>query len=68
LFRRVEHMLRDKPFWLKSRVTLVALLILYNWALAAFAWYLLFADDPPDDDEASASELHPDATGPELVQ
>ncbi len=45
VFRRVEHLLRDKPAWLRSRWTLGTLIVLYNWALAAFTWYMVFVDD-----------------------
>jgi hypothetical protein len=50
LFRRVEYMLRDKPAWVRSRWTLGALIVLYNWALAAFTWYMLFVEDEPGDE------------------
>lgn len=45
LFRHVEIMLRHQPAWLRSRWTLGTLLVIYNWALATFAWYLLFVED-----------------------
>jgi hypothetical protein len=45
VFRRFEHLLRDRPAWLRSRVTLGVVIVLYNWALAAFTWYLLFVED-----------------------
>lgn len=54
LFRRVEHMLADKPAWLRSRITLGILIALYNWALAAFTWYMLFVEDEPGEDLADA--------------
>lgn len=45
VFQRLEQLLSDKPLIIRSRVTLAAVLVLYNWSLAMFAWYLLFADD-----------------------
>jgi hypothetical protein len=50
LFARVQYMLRDKPLGLGSPWTLVILLVLYNWALGTFAWYMLFA---PDDERTN---------------
>jgi hypothetical protein len=50
LFRRVEHMLADKPAWIRSRWTLGTLIVLYNWALAAFTWYMLFVEDETGDE------------------
>jgi hypothetical protein len=50
LFRRIEYALRGQPAWLRSRVTLGFLIVLYNWALAAFTWYMLFVDDEPGDE------------------
>jgi hypothetical protein len=52
LFRRVEYMLRDKPLWVRSRWTLGTLIVLYNWALATFTWYMLFVEDEPGEDAA----------------
>lgn len=49
VFRRVEHLLRDKPPWLRSRWTLGTLIVLYNWALAAFTWYMVFVDDETEE-------------------
>jgi hypothetical protein len=49
VFRRVEYLLQDQPGWLRSRWTLGTLIVLYNWALAAFTWYMLFVDDGPED-------------------
>lgn len=57
VFSRVEHMLADKPAWLRSRVTLGLLLALYNWALAAFTWYMLFVEDEPGEERADARAL-----------
>jgi hypothetical protein len=52
VFRRVEYLLRDKPAWLRSRWTLGTLIVLYNWALATFTWYMLFVEDEPGADAA----------------
>lgn len=49
VFRRVEYLLRDKPAWLRSPWTLGTLIVLYNWALAAFTWYMVFVDDDPEE-------------------
>ena len=42
-FARLEHALRDKPRWLRSRVTLAALFLAYNACLAVVFWTLLTA-------------------------
>lgn len=44
-FRRFEHALHDKPWWLRSRVTLAALFLLYNAALFTVLWTILTAPD-----------------------
>jgi hypothetical protein len=43
LLARVEHLLRDQPAWLRSRWTLGGLLLVYNWLLAFFSWYMVCA-------------------------
>jgi hypothetical protein len=45
LFPTIEYLLRDKPAWMRSRLLLGALIVLYNWALATFTWYMLFVED-----------------------
>ncbi len=48
-FRRFEHALRDQPWWLRARVTLVAGFLLYNLALLTVFWSILTASpDGPD--------------------
>ena len=42
-FRRFEHALRNRPAWLRSRLTLGALFAIYNLALAAILWTILTA-------------------------
>jgi hypothetical protein len=54
VFRRLEHRLRSWPIWIRSRVTLGALMVIYNWALVVFAWHLLVRDDPAPADEVTA--------------
>lgn len=54
-FRRFEHALRDKPWWLRSRVTLAAAFLLYNLALFTVFWTILTAPD---------EEVAPPATEP----
>ena len=56
-FRRFEHALRDKPRWLRSRVTQAAAFLLYNAALFTIFWTILTApeEERPPGDAARAS-------------
>jgi len=45
VFRRLEEILRDQSAFVRSRIVLGAMFLAYNWALAVFGWYLLFAPD-----------------------
>jgi hypothetical protein len=53
LYRRVEHMLREAPGWIASPWLLGTLLVLYNWALATFTWYMLFVEDDAETSTAA---------------
>jgi hypothetical protein len=44
-FQRFEHALRDKPKWLRSRVSLGLFFALYNLALGIVLWTVLTASD-----------------------
>ena len=59
LFARVEYMLRDKPLRLGSPWTLVVLIVLYNWALGTFAWYMLFAPEDTEQMNRAARVANP---------
>lgn len=58
-FRRFEHALRDSPWWLRSRITLAGLFLLYNAALFTIFWTILTA--PPEDEEAGQPAHRPRA-------
>jgi hypothetical protein len=56
-FQRFEHALRDKPRWLRSRVTLALAFLLYTLALGIVLWAVLTAPDegaPANDREGAA--------------
>ena len=58
-FARLEHALRDKPRWLRSRVTLALLFLAYNACLAVVFWTLLTAPLTNEDAERALDKGQP---------
>jgi hypothetical protein len=54
-FQRFEHALRDKPWWLRSRVTFGLLFAFYNLALGVVLWTFLAAQDESAEATGSVS-------------
>jgi hypothetical protein len=58
IFRRVQAALRHAPLWLGSPWVLGAIVLLYNWALAVFAWYMLVPPGARPEDAAVQGSAH----------